>query len=682
MRCRRWMRILCVLSILHVQVASFAQKPEELLKKGTALIHASRPFEAEETLVRIGAADPGYSFAQTLLGFLLLNRAAVGAAEECFNRALAGQPGNAQARLGSGIALVRKGLLEPAAQEFSKILDDPDYGIQARVQHIQCLYWMGREDQAASEAQSQAEEYPAYADYQALVGFFHQIRGQTREALQAYRKALDLQPYRISNYLNLVSIYRSMEDWKSSLYLLEKVRELDPNNPLIYSELELVYEKLGRAEEAESARREARHVLDAEVLYTRATNARVAGRAAEAQRLLRECVQTNPRMSKAWTDLGEMMRQGRRYDDAAGFFQRAIEADPSNRLAHLGMAASLQSKGEDRQGAVGREQLLDTPPDWRLLRAQAALSRAAANSPNDPDLLSSLGYLYESLGRDREALELFNDALKLNPLQIDALLGRGRALLKQGDTAGATSAFRNVTELDPSKEQAWYDLVDAYRKSKNIPGALSAARSCLSLLQGDLHCREQMAHLLMDSADYGGAAKQFRILADRRADSKDILDGLGFALMKMGERDEAIRVFKTSLARHGRDGWVYSNLGFLHQARGDLRPAIADYRLAHQMLPDDAEIEHALGYALYLGRDFAAAAASLKSAVRKRPDWGLAHFNLAMTYWNLHQCALALEHAKVAQEKGVPQAESVVRTLSANLSSSPPRILDVFRSKP
>jgi hypothetical protein len=71
----------------------------------------------------------------------------------------------------------------------------------------------------------------------------------------------------------------------------------------------------------------------------------------------------------------------------------------------------------------------------------------------------------------------------------------------------------------------------------------------------------------------------------------------------------------------------------------------------------------------------------LRAAIRLRPDWGLAHFNLAMTYWNLRQYAGALAHARIAEEKGLPGAARVVQALTANLSLGMPRTVTVSRRK-
>lgn len=79
------------------------------------MIRASRPAEAVQILSTIPPLDSDYYSAQTLLGFLFLQRSALPQAESAFRNVLNGQADNAQARLGLGIALLRSGSADQAA---------------------------------------------------------------------------------------------------------------------------------------------------------------------------------------------------------------------------------------------------------------------------------------------------------------------------------------------------------------------------------------------------------------------------------------------------------------------------------------------------------------------------------------------------------------------------------------
>jgi tetratricopeptide (TPR) repeat protein len=309
--------------------------------------------------------------------------------------------------------------------------------------------------------------------------------------------------------------------------------------------------------------------------------------------------------------------------------------------------------------------------EGRTREAAAVMLRALRELPDDPDLVSYLGYLHESGGNPQEAMDAYSEALKINPRQTDALLGKARNLLAGGDAQRAVEMFNAALESDAANLQGWYGLIQAYRHTGNNAAAERACHSCLNQNSADPYCREQLAFLRMEASDYREAGTQLQALLRSGTASKSILDGLAFSLMKSGDHLQAVGLFESSLERYGRDGWVYANLGYLYRCRSDLASSIAAYRSARDMAPESPERNHDLGYVLYLARRYEAAAGPFQAALRLRPDWGEAHYHLALNYWQLREHALALAHARLALEKGVENAAPVVRALTPRVQPGP-----------
>jgi tetratricopeptide (TPR) repeat protein len=671
-----------------------AQDSADLLKRGAALARAYRSTEAESLLSSIGEKDPDYSNAQALLGYVFMRRSALEQAERAFQQALAANPQNVTARFGLGMVLSRRGSHQDAADQFERVFEDTGLGIKARSYWIQNLFWVGREDEALGAAQQFSNRFPLVPEYQSLLGFLSQVRGETKTARRAYERALELDPARLSDYYSLISICRIQKDPSAALLYLRRAVQLEPNDPLLYEDMASVYAELGLSQKAGEAREEARRTLNAELLYTQSARARTDGRRSDAEKLLRQCVQTNPRLSKAWTDLGENLRESNRPDEALHSFQRALEADPANRLARLGAAAVMEERTDNARTRESKKLLnKDSPAPSesdvdRVLaererngEAAAMLLRAVRDYPDNADLLAHLGQLQEASGRSQEASQSYSEALRIDPLQVQALIGKAHGLLAAGEVRRAISEYQRAAALEPSNMQVWRGLVHAFREAKDLKAAESACRQCLKRNPGDSDCTEIMAYLKLDAGDYGAAAELFQTVLRNGRVSKDIFDNLGFAHMKLGESREAIDLFEGSLKRYGPDGWVYFNLGYLYQGVGNIPSAISNYRRARQLSPQDPETNHNLAFALYLSKDYASALEPFRAAVRLRPDWGLAHFNLAMNYWNLWQYAQALTHARIAEEKGLPGAARVVQALSANLSLGMPKSVTVSRRK-
>lgn len=81
--------------------------------------------------------------------------------------------------------------------------------------------------------------------------------GDTELSVEALHKALDIYPEFIEAMKDLSSIYLSQGKWDTARTLLEKVIQLEQNDPAVLSNLALVYSKHGKVEEAEKFYRKA-----------------------------------------------------------------------------------------------------------------------------------------------------------------------------------------------------------------------------------------------------------------------------------------------------------------------------------------------------------------------------------------------------------------------------------------
>jgi tetratricopeptide (TPR) repeat protein len=664
--------------LLHGMVAG-AQ--EDLVRRGISLLNASRPMEAEQAFQEALRQNPNASGAGILLGFLQLQRSALPEAQASFSSVLQSYPENASARFGFGIALLDQGLAGKAVAEFERVVDDKDVGRAAQARRIDCLLQLGREDEAFALVRDLAERFPLIPEYQRTLGFFFQLRHDSAKALLAFESALESSPAHIPTYLNLITIHEQRQEWSKVRDLAQRALELDRNHPLLYQALAAACDHLDMPAEAAKARVEQTRTFEAEQQYARAAKARASGAMDEAEKLLRQCVTTNPRLSKAWIDLGEICRATGRLEEARTCFESAAGADPWNVRALMGQAAIYRAEGKHRealslyQKAVANG--LHAPDIFSGMAAeyletgqteQAADSmvKAVLELPDDPDLLSYKGFLDEKSGRPKDALQAYSDALRMNPIQADAAIGLAHNQLASGDPRGAAETFRKVIEIEPLNIEAWRGLVQAYHRADSIAETAGACRDCLAHLPQDPECREQLASLELESGDYTAAAGDFEIVLKSGTTSRNVLNGLSFSLLKLGNFSKVISVLEDALKTFGPDPWIYSSLGYAYRAQGDRKAAIDAYRHACSLVPEDPERQYDLGLTLYLDSDYADAAASFESALRLKPEWGgSAHFNLAMAYWQLRQYDKALAHARIAAEKGVREADPVVQTLSA-----------------
>jgi len=145
---------------------------------------------------------------------------------------------------------------------------------------------------------------------------------------------------------------------------------------------------------------------------------------------------------------------------------RAVDAEIMERLGalgYLGGSAAVSPSAPpvpQRRSLQGERNLAEI--DFQAGRYEAALTayrRLVAENPADASLRSDLGGTLGALGRYAEALDQVGQALRLDPLNVEALYNRGVILEKAGRRAEAVADYRRAAAYRPDYEPAHRALV-------------------------------------------------------------------------------------------------------------------------------------------------------------------------------------------------------------------------------
>ena len=133
-----------------------------------------------------------------------------------------------------------------------------------------------------------------------------------------------------------------------------------------------------------------------------------------------------------------------------GFFIRGSRTAVSTRVSAgiaQGSAGSIESAGQ-----VTPDQLKHMADK----QAQPLLAQLLS-TPNDPELLAKLGYIYYATETFKEAAEYYKRSLDIKD---DAMVRTelGRAYYYAGDPESALAAFEAVLKIDPNNANAMYNI--------------------------------------------------------------------------------------------------------------------------------------------------------------------------------------------------------------------------------
>jgi tetratricopeptide (TPR) repeat protein len=172
-----------------------------------------------------------------------------------------------------------------------------------------------------------------------------------------------------------------------------------------------------------------------------------AGHYEQALPTLQKVLQMEPGMPVALTLQGRCYFQLARYRPAKKCYQEILSRQPDNLNARFQMAACDYFLKD-------------------LTASEAGLKKVLEQDRNFADAHRYLGFLYQSQGKNSQALSSFQRVLELDAEDEDAHAKTGFLLAFEGHVKEAVPHFQKVIQLNPHDGEARFNLGVAYLRLK------------------------------------------------------------------------------------------------------------------------------------------------------------------------------------------------------------------------
>jgi tetratricopeptide (TPR) repeat protein len=214
--------------------------------------------------------------------------------------------------------------------------------------------------------------------------------------------------------------------------------------------------------------------LAASIDIRKAINLNLLDRVDDAQALLEDLAKRQPNDVKPLDALGSIMRARKRYDDAIGYYSRAIALVPKPEKRHwsywYSRGTSYERVKKWSLAEADLQRALQLYPDqpmilnylgysWvdqnkNLKQGMALIEKAVALKPDDGYIVDSLGWAHYKLGNFKEAVRFLERAVELRP--EDPVLNDhlGDALWRVAREREARFQWEQSLTLKPEPEDA------------------------------------------------------------------------------------------------------------------------------------------------------------------------------------------------------------------------------------
>jgi tetratricopeptide (TPR) repeat protein len=309
--------------------------------------------------------------------------------------------------------------------------------------HILCNYanfhsGIGRLDEAIEKYQKTVKLNPSFISGWSGMGAAAIKANKPLIAEKAYREIIKLQPNNTLGWHGLGSSLRAQDRLFAAADAFENAVKYNPVNAAAWINLGVVKRLLGDLEaslicfdKAEKAGFNGPELLDG-----RASILLDQGKPNQSITVYRQICSKFPRYTEGYDALARILYENDPFVDAADILRNAVAGQKENVALHFKLINLLYDME-------------------RYDEALEALNGVSKIADVQLVLVASEAKIREGMGEFKQAGELFDRAIRLQPNDVNLILSYVRHLIKVGDIGRANKQIGKAVQLDPNHQTAW-----------------------------------------------------------------------------------------------------------------------------------------------------------------------------------------------------------------------------------
>ncbi|MBS0178438.1 MAG: tetratricopeptide repeat protein [Nitrospira sp.] len=471
-----------------------------------------------------------------LADFLRLRRGKE-AAESAFRQAMKQLPYSTKIPLALAALYEHEKDMNAARNIYDSMIKEQDKkpaGLDARVKIAQLDFAAGKQDEALQRLGEVLRENPRSAEGLILQGKIALIGKKGRDAVQAFRTVLRDQPE------------------------LAHVQHLLGQAYLHTGETQLARESFERAVALNPGAVESGFAL--------ATLESQAGQGPKARARLLGILTTNPDYLPALEGLFLLDLAGGEWSHAKSVLDRLRGATGDNPAIFMAEGRLHESRKDYARASAAFERAAILAPtvvdplvalvrldvmQKQTEQARRRLEAIVTTDPSHPYAHGLLGEVSSILGRRDAAAAHYRQATKVNSAWITPWLNWASLMQAQRQTDQAISIVQEGLAANPSSEELHMLLASVFADRGLIDEAIASYETVLRMNPRNLLSANNLATLLADyKQDPSNLERAFLLSQSFEKDAPHplFLDTVGWVRLKMGHREEAVRLIRKAVA--------------------------------------------------------------------------------------------------------------------------------------
>lgn len=647
------------------------------------------------------------------------------------------QPNNADARIQLGNLLLAGRQVPKALEQANAVLAIQPNNADAYALLAGISSAKGNRDDAISQIQHALSIDPNRSSFHTTLGLLQASDPSTSNAGEdQLRKAVSLDQKDVTAALVLASLLEKKGDLAGAEQQLLAAEKAAPENVVVRASLANVYLREKNNAKAEQTLYQATDELNgtdagAELLanYYIQTNQLARGESdyatlvskhdksiplklayarilvlnrnvAKAREIATGLAKTDSTRPEVAILNGMLLLNDKKNTEAFNVLQKAAKANPDNFAVQLWFGRAAQAKGD--MNTAQQSYRLATRINPKNLEAQEALANIAIQNRDFSTLgdvakaamaaspQASSPYVWQGIAdADQKFYDKaetdFNQALKLNPNDWQALLQSGQLRLIEHKIPEGKSLLERSLASNPSNPRALQLLLSAMAYEKQpVKAMIARVQDQITKAPQNASMYQMLSGLQLSSGDSAGSLSSAEKAMQLNPSDPSAVMAYSRAQIALGQAPKAIDTWKQWVKDHPGDAAAFTVLGSLQETQGDRDGAMASYKAAlaiqpdqaiaannlsnlmvetgqnidvaltlaqtaRRVLPDSPDTADTLAWVYYQKGNYESARSLLEDAAKTAPNNAAIHYHLGMTYAKLARKGDAATELKKAE---------------------------------
>ncbi|KAM3145382.1 hypothetical protein pb186bvf_002426 [Paramecium bursaria] len=582
--------------------------------------------------------DPQNMFALYGLGYVQQERKNYKESIDLFNSSLQINARFMSPLLAKGISLLRLKNYEEAIQVFTFSIQVNPKSYHSYYQKAIALRDQNKHNEAIQNFEISFEiKNKLVSEPLSQIASIYYGQDKYQQAITYYDKVLELNPSNVTANYNKGLSYKQMEKYQEAIPFLDKANQLNPKHTSSMVTKALCLQELNRHQEALKVLEEVDKINPKEEFH-------------------------NSKIAFIYFDLNE-------YDKAIYYFQLQIKI--KEYASDYRCLADISFKRDQYQEAMKYlNKSLEIDPNLidsisrkilvfkklkQVKEAKEFIQVYINKAPNNHQYILQLGVIYREEEQNQQALQCFDQAIKIDPKYIFGYYQKGiklklnllGTLLKEMEQY--TEAIKTLDiclQSDPKHFNAWLEKGRVYREQKMYDKALECVEKSFEIKPNNDSGVLLKGLIKYDSEKYEEAIIFFQKYNDLNKNSisnpdtpRLIANSYRFA----GKIQQSLQLFEQIIKQFPKSHMILNDYGSLLNEIGRKQEAVGLYQKAISLKPDYTEALYNKGVAYYQMGNNDQAFISYQECLKVNPNYKNALNNLGLIYYQRSQQQQALE---------------------------------------